>query len=529
MRASIPILQDYDVSPVTGFLPDTLPLKRLPDSYYEPWEAIIENLPALILTRKVRMLVDRMPLLTTDRLKSEAEWQRSVSILAFIAHGYVWAGDEPRDHLPTQLAKPWLEASAHFDLPPICSYAGVCLWNHKTIYPVDPAEWHLDNLATLSTFTGSIDESWFYLVSTAIERQGAPCLTTGLSAIQGCRDNDPKVVVENLQALAEAIDALTTTLMRMFEMCDPHTFYFRLRPYLAGWKNMGEAGLPNGVRYGDETEYRQISGGSNAQSSLIQALDILLNVEHHPTGHRSAHKNELPTANPDKTKRSREKTNNFLLEMRKYMPIKHRQFLEHLEQVAEIRDYVVSHGEQEPALILSYDACLAMLRNFRDKHIQIVSRYIIIQSREAEKQKQQGSNLTKREGLATATASGPDKKKVERGTGGTALIPFLKQARDETGDPAAGTWGRRILSESRQTGSFTTTVSPKRASNAISGSDDSSSISPEAPSAMKRLKSAVFGSSGPEKGNIPEKESKGVVGLAGSWKPTKDQGGIPHW
>jgi indoleamine 2,3-dioxygenase len=40
-------------------------------------------------------------------------------------------------------------------------------------------------------------------------------------------------------------------------------------------------------------------------------------------------------------------------------------------------------------------------------------------------------------------------KNNNRGTGGTALLPFLKQARDETGDSAAGSWGKRLLSENR--------------------------------------------------------------------------------
>lgn len=517
MLEKLPVLADYDVSPLTGFLPETLPLRRL-NSYFDAWEDIVENLPALVLTRQVRPLVDAMPHLDTKHLQSEPEWRRAVSILSFISHAYVWAGDAPSDHIPTQLAEPWLAVSAHFDLPPICSYAAVCLWNHKTVVPVDsPEKWTLDNIATLNTFTGAIDESWFYLVSTAMERQGAPCLATGLAAIRACREDKPDVVIKNLQLLAEAIDGLTTTLMRMFEMCDPHIFYFRLRPYLAGWKNMAEAGLPKGVRYGDETEYRQISGGSNAQSSLIQALDIILNVEHHPTGTRSRSKTELPT---DRSDRKPEKSNNnFIHEMRKYMPIKHRQFLEHLTLVAHIRDYVTANAEREPALVISYDACLAMLRNFRDKHIQIVSRYIVIPSQQAKKQK---DNLTKREGLAASS----DKKKIERGTGGTALIPFLKQARDETGDSAAGSWGRRILSENVQTGEFATapaTTILKRPVAAMESESYAAGQDAAKMSTFKKVKTALFGSTKPA-----EDETR-QVGLSGDWKTSKDKGGIPHW
>ena len=77
------------------------------------------------------------------------------------------------------------------------------------------------------------------------------------------------------------------------------------------------------------------------------------------------------------------------------------------------------------------------MKLFRDKHIQIVTRYVVLQAKKTEKM---GSSSTLRSGLAR-------KKKEERGTGGTSLLPFLKQCRDETGDPAAGNWGQRILSD----------------------------------------------------------------------------------
>lgn len=42
---------------------------------------------------------------------------------------------------------------------------------------------------------------------------------------------------------------------------------------------------------------------------------------------------------------------------------------------------------------------------------------------------------------------GPGKKNL-KGTGGTALIPFLKQARDETGEPAVNSWAKRAMTRS---------------------------------------------------------------------------------
>jgi indoleamine 2,3-dioxygenase len=332
------------------------------------------------------------------------------------------------------------------EVPPVATYAAVCLWNFKPLF-VDEDIDNLENLATLTTFTGSIDESWFYLVSVAIEARGAPIIPLMLTAIDAARINDSRTVAACLRAFAERLDDLGTLLQRMHESCDPQVFYNRIRPFLAGSKNMAEAGLPNGMIYEDGTgteTFRQYSGGSNAQSSIIQFFDIILGIEHRPTGEKKdvSSESELEgTAPPPK--------HNFLLEMRKYMPGPHRRFLEDVTKVANLRDYVEAHRNIRE-LTVAYDACLAMLRAFRDKHINIVSRYIIIKSRESRSLSRSKSPVAERRKMDIATASRQDKndasgKKKLKGTGGTALIPFLKQARDETGEPAIDSWARRVM------------------------------------------------------------------------------------
>ncbi|KAK1145512.1 tryptophan 2,3- dioxygenase [Aspergillus melleus] len=70
---------------------------------------------------------------------------------------------------------------------------------------------------------------------------------------------------------------------------------------------MSQGGLPRGVIFDDGTgsqEYRQYSGGSNAQNSLIQLFDIVLGIEHEPCA------------------------DSFMEDMRQYMPGDHRRFLE---------------------------------------------------------------------------------------------------------------------------------------------------------------------------------------------------------
>lgn len=95
MLPPIPKLEDHSISYYNGFLPDNLPLRRLPDRYYEPWEDLVDNLQALILTKRIRAAVNLLPLLSASRLRTEAELQRAYSILGFICHSYIWGGDRP--------------------------------------------------------------------------------------------------------------------------------------------------------------------------------------------------------------------------------------------------------------------------------------------------------------------------------------------------------------------------------------------------------------------------------------------------
>jgi indoleamine 2,3-dioxygenase len=175
--------------------------------------------------------------------------------------------------------------------------------------------------------------------------------------------------------------------------------------------------------------------------------------------------------------------------MREYMPGPHAQFLEDVYHVANIREYVEEHTE-DTQLSLAYDACLAMLSAFRDKHIIIVTRYVINPSR----RKRSRSPKAVRRGLNLALASRKTEGKDQKGTGGTALIPFLKQARDETGEPAVGEWTKRFLS--RQ-------VRKEGSGDFFLGKEDDG-----APS---------------------EADDVEVKGLAGTWTMEDEMGGICHY
>lgn len=97
MLPPIPDLDAYDISPQNGFLPDTPPLEILPDPYYRKWEAIVGNLQALLLSKRLRDVITELPVITTSRLRRPAEWRRAYVLLSFISHAYIWGGDQPEE------------------------------------------------------------------------------------------------------------------------------------------------------------------------------------------------------------------------------------------------------------------------------------------------------------------------------------------------------------------------------------------------------------------------------------------------
>jgi indoleamine 2,3-dioxygenase len=90
-------LDHFGVSPKFGFLPEQYPLQALPAQCYSPWEVLIRQLPTLIKLRVIRRKIDLLPILSTEYLTTEREWQRAYVILSFFTHGYIWGGLVPSE------------------------------------------------------------------------------------------------------------------------------------------------------------------------------------------------------------------------------------------------------------------------------------------------------------------------------------------------------------------------------------------------------------------------------------------------
>lgn len=373
----ITTLTSYNIDPVRGFLPAQDPLTHLPAPFAE-WDRLAGELPALLLTGRVRETLERLPTPDLACLEDSRQLERAMLIISAFGMAYVWGMEPPAKRLPAALALPWHAIADKLGRPPIISHASIVLNNWRRLEPTEPIT--PENLACVQHFLGGMDEQWFFTVTAALEAAGAPALLPLVRIKEALTMSnsgaEPAPIISNLQRIVPIFEHVLAVLQRMYEKCDPHIFYLRIRPFLTGWETEGI--VYEGV---SETPLK-LNGGSAAQSSLIQAFDAGLGIEHlHP------------------------ETRPFLTLMRDYMPPPHRRFVEELGAGASLYDYVLQHQQQSPALAQTYNACIKGLDNIRKAHIEIAVRYILHQSPAGEK------------GL---------------GTGGTSFVPFLSRARKET-------------------------------------------------------------------------------------------------
>ncbi|MDJ0752896.1 MAG: DUF1864 family protein [Ardenticatenaceae bacterium] len=367
-------LSTYNIDPNRGFVPAEDPLIRLPEPFAE-WDRLSAELPYLLLTGQVRSRLKDLQAPDLNLLQSPAELERAMLIISALGMAYVWGGPTPITRLPAPIAVPWFAISEKVGRPPIIAHASAVLNNWRRVDPNGPIS--ADNLACTQHFLGGMDEQWFFTSTTALEVIGAAALKPLVEVKKAIEAKSHSFIVEQLTFIAGVFEKVIAALERVYERCDPHIFYVRVRPFLAGWDKDGL------IFEGVSDEPFKLHGGSAAQSSLIQAFDAGLGIEHlHP------------------------ETRPFLNLMRRYMPPAHRRFVEDLAKGPSLFAYAKQHQNDQPAVRDRFNHCIDLLDQFRQKHMEIAVRYILHQSKEGEKG-----------GL---------------GTGGTSFVPFLSEARKET-------------------------------------------------------------------------------------------------
>ena len=365
-----------------GFLPPDDPVRRLGVGF-EAWEEVADQLSKLVLTDYLRPFVQQLPPFPAHLLTAEAEYERAMALLSYVAALYVYAPERPiATKLPHNLATGWHQVAQYLGRPPILSYASQTLFNWRRLDGERPLE--IGNLTLIQNFLGGQDEEWFVTLHMVIEAVAGRALRVLEELGTAVMQHNVPTIINHLHTIAETIGEMEGVLRRMPERCDPYVYYHRVRPFMFGWKD--NPALPQGMVYEGVYDNRPqlFRGETGAQSSIIPAFDAALGIRHEFDEMRA-----------------------YLAEMRDYMPRQHRAFLEELEGGASLREFVAQHKLAEPALVETYNACVAQLQQFRQLHIEYAALYILkpVQGREA----------------------------GEVGTGGTPFTVYLKKHIRETG------------------------------------------------------------------------------------------------
>ncbi len=378
-------LEDYEVSQEFGFLPTHSPTKAELPEVFEPVQKTAALLPKWLTTGKIRQAIASLPEVDVEReTLDEMQLRRAMLLYSYLTHAYVWGEPTPPKVLPCNLAVPLYKISQKLGRPPVLSYASYSLDNWVRINESEPIE--IGNIAISQNFLGGLDEDWFILIHIEIEARAAPALATIPTLLEGIDRDDTSIAIASLENIKDAWANINTTMSRMPQACDPYIYYNRVRPYLHAWKN--NPALPEGLIYEGVEAYdgkpQQFRGETGAQSAIVPTMDALFNIAH-----------------------ARDPLWEFLMEMRDYMPPKHRALIEEVEKHSTLRDFVKNRMGQVPKLGDLYNECVSLMEKFRTQHLEFAGRYI-------HKQAAKFHNAT------------------DVGTGGTPFMRYLKKHRDES-------------------------------------------------------------------------------------------------
>ncbi|KAG2020006.1 tryptophan 2,3-dioxygenase [Coprinopsis cinerea AmutBmut pab1-1] len=437
----------YDINQHTGFFPPE-PLPKLPPSY-EIWEQALRDANGNLslgedesedaLERRPyglewRARIQEWPVLDTAPLhKNPRLAQRAHLVLAWLVSFYVHSippttstantssGSDSEDRaeplrVPKSLAVPLMQVSRHLGLAPVLTFADTVLWNWELIHPSRPLS--PDNIRFVNTFSGTDDEKNFYYASALAELRGVEILR-----IIDDFNNLPigsdlastTKVSRDLHRLAGIIEDITEIITSVRSACDPHVFYWDIRPWFEGSDAKGPGG-PGWIYEGvDEAENLDLSGPSAGQSSVMHALDIFLNIDH------KLQERRYPAPSPE----NKRADHGFMERMRRYMPGQHREFLNVLSTSRSIRQL----AQSTPALRDAYDTAVTALKRLRDTHIRIACLYVVTMSRSTPGSRGGCPAAAMIERLHANRLAG---KGPVRGTGGNELSILLKAGRDAT-------------------------------------------------------------------------------------------------
>lgn len=362
----------------------------------------------------------KLPILTTETLHQDPQLiRRAHKVLAFLVHFYVHS--IPQDTIegpilvPRSLVAPLMAVSHVLRLAPVLTFADTVLWNWELVNPNLPVT--IDNMRFgQELFSGTEAERNFYLGSAQTEMIGVEMLHifNDYHNLPNVTDSSSICKINSLLGqLTTVIRDIEASMQSVRQMVDPHMFYWEVRPWYNGSGSgpSAPAWIYEGV--GDMSKL-DLSGPSAGQSSVMHALDLFLDIDHKLRQRRY----------PAPSEANKRADHGFMERMRRYMPGKHRDYLEY---IADYSPHIRAVAQDTPAVKEAYNTAVMALKKLRDSHMRIACLYVVTMSRSTTPPVGCPMFAMAERMRREAAKSGP-----ATGTGGNELSLLLKAGRDAT-------------------------------------------------------------------------------------------------
>ncbi|KAI6109638.1 hypothetical protein F5141DRAFT_1115740 [Pisolithus sp. B1] len=307
---------------------------------------------------------------------------------SFLVHFYVHSipSDSTTESIvvPRSLVAPLMTVSAALEIAPVLTFSDTVLWNWELVDPRLPVTFENMRFGRI-LFSGTDAERNFYHGSARTELIGVEALqiiheyhnlpnVTDLSSVSK--------INRLLERLAATIQDISSSIQAMREEVDPLMFYWEVRPW---WNGSGSGpDEPVWIYEGvGDTSKLDLSGPSAGQSS----------------------------------------DHGFMERMRRYMPGRHRKYL---EWIARSPRSIRSVVQDTPVIRERYNAAVAALKKLRDLHIRVACLYVVTMSHTRPPPTCPVAAVLRRM-EREAQRQGP-----ATGTGGNELSVLLKAGRDAT-------------------------------------------------------------------------------------------------
>jgi len=326
---------------------------ELPKQFHA-WEKICKNLYKHNASGKTRSLIEDLELISTDCLKDYDQLLAAVAYLLMMTNAYLYCDmEDVAQVLPKQLAIPLYQVCERLGCKNSFGYIQqIFNWERK-----NPAESHkiYDNLRLRYSFTGTIDEETFFLISTFSDFQMATIFKAMYEANQNLAKEDDDAVLKNLQDIKTSFDNIIDHMGIMRQQNRPMVYYNQLRPYLAGYSD--KKYLPNGVLFEGVTDENgkpytsEAAGGSVGNDPSYQIFEAGIGI--HFEGEMAKFEDVFAKA---------------------FMQ-PHRDLIKDMKAHSKIREYI--KGKQNPGLTEAYNDIISKYIKFYLTHWGYIQTFIV--------------------------------------------------------------------------------------------------------------------------------------------------------